>query len=153
MAKGDRYHPDYRKIYADVKISPEVLKALKQSDRKMEYMEVDLKQGRNRRYKGTGFKKNNRGKEISLDMFFDDNMVEFASQELTPEDIIICCDEIRRLRKALALLKPEEYSLIQAIYYKGISEKALGKEKGISQQGISKQRIRILKKLRILMEG
>ena len=153
MPKGDRYHPDYRRIYADVYISPEVLKVLKQSDRKMEYMEVDLKQGRNRRDKGKSLKKNNQGKEISLDVFFDENMIEFASQELSPEDIIVCCDEIRRLRQALALLKPEEYSLIQAIYYKGISEEALGKEKGISQQGISKQLIRILKKLKILMEG
>lgn len=152
MPKGDRYHPDYRRMYADVSISPEVLKALKQSDRKMEYMEVDLKRGRNRRDKGKNLKKTKRSKEISLDVFFDEN-VEFASQELSPEETIVYCDEIRRLRQALALLKPDEYSLIHAVYYKGISEEALGKEKGISQQGISKQLIGILKKLRILMEG
>ena len=35
MAKRDKYNPDYKELYPGEKISPEVLKVLKQSDRKM----------------------------------------------------------------------------------------------------------------------
>ena len=45
MAKRDKYHPNYKKLYPSEEIAPEVMKLLKRSDRKMEHMEVDLKQG------------------------------------------------------------------------------------------------------------
>ena len=45
MAKRDKSHPDYTKLYPGAEIAPEVAQLLKRSDRKMEYMEVDLKRG------------------------------------------------------------------------------------------------------------
>ena len=38
MAKRDKYHPDYKKMYPGEDITPTVLSVLKQSDRKMKYM-------------------------------------------------------------------------------------------------------------------
>ena len=43
MPHYDKYRPNYKRMYPDVQISPEVLRVLRQSDRKMEYMEYDLK--------------------------------------------------------------------------------------------------------------
>ena len=43
MAKHDKYHPDYSKLYPGIESRPEILAVLKQSDRKMKYIEVDLK--------------------------------------------------------------------------------------------------------------
>lgn len=37
MAKRDKYHPDYKKMYPGEDITPTVLSVLKQSDRKMKY--------------------------------------------------------------------------------------------------------------------
>ena len=42
---NDPYRVDYLKIYPCLKERPDVLEVLKKSDRKMKYMEVDLKWG------------------------------------------------------------------------------------------------------------
>ena len=46
MPKYDKYHPDYGSLYPEIQARPDVLSVLKKSDRKMEYMEVDIKQER-----------------------------------------------------------------------------------------------------------
>ena len=45
VKKRDTYEPDYSKLYPGVEITPEIMQVLRQSDRKMRYMEVELKQG------------------------------------------------------------------------------------------------------------
>jgi len=45
MAKRDKYHSDYKKLYPGVEITPEIEKHLKRSDRKIRYMEVEIKHG------------------------------------------------------------------------------------------------------------
>ena len=46
---NDPYQIDYLKIYPCLKERPDVLEVLKKSDRKMKYMEVDLKSERRRK--------------------------------------------------------------------------------------------------------
>ena len=46
MAKRDKYHPDYQKLYPGVDLDAEVMRVLMQSDRKMRYLEVDIKRGK-----------------------------------------------------------------------------------------------------------
>ena len=53
MKKRDAYHPDYLKIYPCLKERPDILKFLKQCDRKQEYLEYDLKVNRTRTNKRT----------------------------------------------------------------------------------------------------
>ena len=43
MAKYDKYYPDYNKLYPEVDIAPEIMDTLRKSDRKMKYMEYDIK--------------------------------------------------------------------------------------------------------------
>lgn len=63
MPKSRKYYPDYSKLYPGVDIPANVLSALRQSDRKMKYMEYGsenrtARQGRkrihNRSSAGTG---------------------------------------------------------------------------------------------------
>ena len=49
MSKRDKYAPDYGKLYPGVQISPEVMRVLTGSDRKMKYCEYDLKTERLRK--------------------------------------------------------------------------------------------------------
>ena len=53
MKKRDAYHPDYLKIYPCLKDRPDILKFLRQCDRKQEYLEYDLKVNRIRKSKRT----------------------------------------------------------------------------------------------------
>lgn len=53
MKKRDAYHPDYLKIYPCLKDRPDILKFLRQCDRKQEYLEYDLKVNRTRTNKRT----------------------------------------------------------------------------------------------------
>lgn len=53
MKKRDAYHPDYLTMYPCLKERPDILKFLKQCDRKQEYLEYDLKVNRTRTNKRT----------------------------------------------------------------------------------------------------
>lgn len=53
MKKRDAYHPDYLKIYPCLKDRPDILKFLRQCDRKQEYLEYDLKVNRIRKSERT----------------------------------------------------------------------------------------------------
>lgn len=149
MAKRDKYHPDYKKLYPGEEITPEVLESLKRSDRKMEYMEVDLKQGSFRQHAAQFAY----SREISLDQLRDEEEIDFLSPSLSPEEIAVHIDEIDRLCKALKKLEPEEYALIHTLFFEGISERQYAKETGIPLMTISCRKNKIQRKLKKLMDS
>ena len=146
MAKGDAYHPDYNKLYPKVTITLEVQKFLKRSDRKMEYMEIDLKRGTFRQ-DGTYF---TQAKEVSLDIIEEDAPV-FISAGASPEERLIANEEIDRLHRALDRLLPEERDLIRELYFKHTPETLLAQRLGITQQAVSKRLMKIYRKLRKML--
>lgn len=148
MVKRDKYHPDYAKLYPGEEITLEVLESLKRSDRKMEYMEVDLKQGTFLQDAALFTP----GREISLEHLMDIEDMDFASVELSPEEIAVHNDEVDRLCKALKKLKPEEYALIHALFFEQISQEVLAKQMGITQQGVSWKLRQVLARIKKLME-
>lgn len=152
MAKWDKYHPDYKRLYADKGLTPEIMELLKRSDRKMEYMEVDIKQGAFRQDLTTRTAVFISSREDSLERLQEEDKAEFPSAAPLPEDEVIHNDEIIRLRKALKMLEPEEYEMIHALYYKGISEETLAQQVGITQQGISWRLKKSLAKIKNFME-
>lgn len=46
MLRYNRYYPNYEQIYSSVEVKPEVMRVLRSSDRKMRYMEQQLKASR-----------------------------------------------------------------------------------------------------------
>ncbi len=153
MAKRDRYNPDYEKIYPGVELTPEVSKVLKQSDRKMKYMEVDIKRGVFRHDPDAKKAEFTPTREDSLDRLLDEEKLDFLSADPSPEEAVVHNDELDRLCRALKMLKPEEYALIHAVFFEEITEKTLANQVGITQQGISWKLQRILARIKKLMEN
>ena len=152
MAKRDKYNPDYKELYPGEELTPEVLKALRQSDRKMKYMEVEIKHGVFRQDLGARTAIFVPTREDSLERLIDDEKIDFVSAGPSPEELAIYNDEIDRLCTALKKLSPEEYALIQAVFFEDITEESLAKYAGITQQGISKRLKAIYRKIKNSMK-
>ena len=151
MAKNDPYHPDYRHLYPGIEDCPEILTVLKKSDRKMEYMEVDLKTERFLQDQAAGTTAFLPSREDSVDRLIDEEQMQFTTDELTPEEILLHNEEIHLLRAALAKLSPADAKLICALFYEGLSERQFSQQTGIPFMTIHNRKVRILKTLRKLL--
>lgn len=87
MKKRDAYHPDYLKIYPCLKERPDILKFLKQCDRKQEYLEYDLKVNRTRTNKRTMETVIWPQRELSYEHLLEEH--QFAQQEPSPEETLL----------------------------------------------------------------
>lgn len=153
MAKYDRYHPNYKKLYPGIGDRPEILTALKKSDRKMEYIEVDLKSERFVQDQETGTAVFLPSREDSYERLRDEDKLQFVADEDTPEGKAIHADELQRLRAAMRKLTPDEAELIHALFYEEAGERRFAKETGLPQSTIHYRKARILAKLHKLMEN
>ena len=152
MAKNDKYNPNYKKLYPGIEISPKILTALKQSDRKMKYIEMDLKTERfiHSQEKQTAIFLPSR--EDSYDRMCEEEYVQFTSDEDLPEDELLRNEKIQLLRAALLKLEPDEAALIRALFYSGISEREYARQLKISQKGVNKRKKKVLDKLRSILD-
>ena len=69
------------------------------------------------------------------------------------ESVVLHKLEVDRLHTALSLLAPEERALIQALFFDERKESELAMELGISQPAVYKRKMKVLKKLKLLLEG
>ena len=86
---------------------------------------------------------------MDYDGHFVDNITD---ERIDIEKIIEVKMQIEELNKALATLTKKERELIEAIFYKEESLRAIGKKEKVSYQAIGKRRDKILEKLRKLLE-
>ncbi len=152
MARNDKYHPDYKKLYPGIESRPDILSVLKKSDRKMEYIEKDIKTEHFIR------KQNNNtilqpSREDSYDRIVEDEEMQFPSNEASPEAMIIHSEEIHALHNALLKLAPDEKALICALYFDGLSERGLSEKTGTPCMTIHDRKVKILIKLHKLLEN
>ena len=148
---NDPYQIDYLKIYPCLKERPDVLEVLKKSDRKMKYMEVDLKSERRRKNAENGAESYVPSKEDSLERLVYSAKRQFADQAEDIEEAVIKQDNLCRLRAALDQLSEEEMSLIHALFFDGRSERELEEMTGIHRMTIHNRKIRILQKLKKML--
>ncbi len=151
MPTYDQYHPNYKKLYPGIEDKPEILAVLKKSDRKMEYIEVDLKSERFVQDQETGAAVFLPSREDSYDRLCDEEQTQFASSDLTPEAVVLHNEELRLLRAALKKLKPADAELILALFYRGLSERQLSRETGVPYMTIHNRKVRVLKMLKKIM--
>ena len=83
---NDPYRVDYLKIYPCLKERPDVLEVLKKSDRKMKYMEVDLKSEQRRKNAENGAESYVPSKEDSLERLVYSAKCQFADDAEGVED-------------------------------------------------------------------
>lgn len=148
---NDPYQIDYLKIYPCLKERPDVLEVLKKSDRKMKYMEVDLKSERRRKNAENGAESYVPSKEDSLERLVYSAKRQFADQAEDIEEAVIKQDNLCCLRAALDQLSEEEMSLIHALFFDERSERELEEMTGIHRMTIHNRKIRILQKLKKML--
>ena len=71
------------------------------------------------------------------------------------EDVsqLVCArEEIRALRKSLGMLGDEERKLIDALFYRGMTERELARQYGISKGSIYRQKVEVFNKLRKMIQ-
>ena len=148
---NDPYRVDYLKIYPGLKERPDVLEVLKKSDRKMKYMEVDLKSEHRRKNTENGEESYVPSKEDSLERLIYSAKCQFADDAEGVEDAVIRKDDLCRLRAALDQLSEEERALIHALFFDERSERELEEMMGVHRMTIHNRKIRILQKLKKML--
>lgn len=148
MPKRDQYHPDYTKLYPGIHISAEVMLTLRKSDRKMEYWERDIKEGRFVQSQNQQVSEFIPGKEDSLERLAETKHQQFPERQASLESLIIRQDMIERLRSCLERLGDEDLKLVHALYFEGLSERQYARRSGIPQKTINSRKQKLLRWLR-----
>ena len=148
MAKPYRI-PDFRKMYPEA--SEEVIAVLRTTERKMQYQEYDLKSEQ------TIIDQENQtvtiipSREDSYERLVEQS-VQFREETLSLDEWIIRRLEIEQLHKALNVLSEDERYLIIQLYFEERTEREVADELGVYHNAVHKQKIRILAKLKKIIE-
>ncbi|NLO86764.1 MAG: sigma-70 family RNA polymerase sigma factor [Clostridiales bacterium] len=141
-----------------VLVSKEVYTVYAQSERQLEYMALDLK--RDRVLQGadgkavldqTGQPSMLPEREISLDKLMGEEW-DYPSSTPSPETTVLDRLETTALHQSLSSLAVEERTLIEALFFEGLTERAYSERSGIPQKTVNDRKNRILKKLYQLLK-
>lgn len=152
MPRFNRYYPNYQKLYPGIEDRPDVLRVLKSSDRKMRYMERELKAGRfvaDQKKQTVCFIP---GRENSLEHMAEVGRQQFIDDCPGPEEQLLRSETLRQLQTALESLTDPERELIHALYFKQLSERQFSQTVGVSQQTVNNRKWKIIAKLRKFFE-
>lgn len=152
MPKNRKYYPDYSKLYPGVDIPADVLTALRQSDRKMKYMEYDLKAEQPVRDENGSLIALLPGREDSLERLMETDK-QFMAIAPSPEEIALEYEETKALRCGLTLLTEDERALIHALFVDRLTEREYARRIGISQPRVSQRWSRIKDKLKNYLQN
>ena len=150
MPRHSAYNPDYESLYSGIEITPDVLHVLRTSDRKMRYMEHQLKTERFVEDQEQRVAKFLPSRETSLDEMIEKE--QFAAEQPSWEDELLHQELICRLHSAIKLLEQSERELILAIYFEGLTERQLARRADLHHMTIHSRKIRILQKLKNLLK-
>ena len=151
MSKRDKYAPNYHKLYPGVEFTPAVLHALDQSDRKMQYFELDLKTERRRKDAKAATTAVIPAREDSLERLEETHEQHYLLEDASPEQALIEQDELTRLRLTLRRLEPEERELVKALFFEDKTERQYAENLGISQKAVNKRWHKVRLKIKKLM--
>jgi hypothetical protein len=140
-----------------VEVSKELYEVYAGAERKLEYMELDLK--RDRVFQDADGKavRDENGqpivlpeREVSLEKLIDEDW-DYPSAEALPEDEVAGRLEIKDLRRYLGLLTNSERELVAALFFEGLTEREYAKQLGISKTALHARKIKVLDKLKIFL--
>lgn len=129
-----------------------IISVLKETERKMQYQEYDLKAEQAVLDRKTGRVSILPGREDSLDRMMEAGLFpDRGEQDIEAE---ICSRlQYEKLHRAIRQLEKREQYLIIQLFFCGRSERELAGELCVSQNAINKQRGRILQKLRKILQN
>jgi len=140
---------NYREKYPD--LSDEMIEVLEKSDRKMEYQQYDLKVEKCRIDGTRRIVTNVPSREDSYERLLEENR-QFAAESESVEDAAVKAVMIEKMLDGLKLLSQEEQDMIGELFFKGKSEHQLARQTGIAQRTIHDRKVKILGKLKKLLE-
>lgn len=88
---------------------------------------------------------------ISMESMDDADSDYTSSSDYVPERVEIAI-MMKKLSDCLLMLTDDELELIKAIFFDGLSEREYALRKGVYNNAVHKKKVRILKKLKDLME-
>lgn len=141
--------PDFKKMYPEA--SDQVIQVLRTSERKMIYLEYDLKVDRKVKQQD-GQIKCIPSKEDSYERLAELN-VQFAEMTEGPEEQVLRAIEVEQLNNALSRLTKDENALIDLLFYQMKTEREVADLYHLSQSAVNKRRKKVLEKLRKLLEN
>jgi len=160
---SNKYYPDYTKLYPGEQLTPDVIKALRQSDRTMKLYEYDLKHGEpvyvnvftgdicDSLDSDATITDTQPSREISLEMLLENNekdTVEAMNEYANPLTILLKKELYGELHRCISLLNPAEQRLIYALFWEEKTETEYAKSIGRTQSSVNDMKHRILNKLR-----
>jgi len=141
----------------DVEVSEEVYRVYASSARKMRYMAFDLKRDRVLRdAKGMtvidehGQPVTLPEREVSLEKLLEEDW-DFPDPESAADDIVLRKMRFEELHRCSASLSRDESALIQALYFRDMTEREYSKELNISKTALHARKTRALLKMRNLL--
>lgn len=146
---------DKRKLWIAgqfIEVTEEIYQVYMQGNRKMRYLETDLKIERTILDESGRIQQIIPSREDSLDRLVEDNARQFEDTRESVEDAVLRKLAEDDLRRALTKLTDEEYALVYALFYEGRTERDYAKELGVSQVAVHKRKQRILKKLKGILK-
>jgi RNA polymerase sigma factor (sigma-70 family) len=117
----------------------------------MEYQQYDLKKERCRIDYVNGKVTYVPSREDSYERLLDENK-QFSDNAESVEDSVVKTIMIEKMLDCLKQLSPKEQEMISELFFRGKSERQLSEQTGIHYMTIHDRKIRILLKLRKLME-
>lgn len=144
-----RKRTNYREKYHD--LSDEMIEVLEKSDRKMEYQQYDLKVEKCRIDGTRRIVTYVPSREDSYERLLEENR-QFASEIESVEDAAVKAVMIEKMLSCLTLLTSEEQDLIEKLFFNGKSERQVSAETGIPYMTIHDRKVKILGKLKKLLE-
>lgn len=81
-----------------------------------------------------------------------ENFSEFIDNSLNPESIFAEHTHIKALYSAMSMLSDSDKQLLQAIFFDGLTEREYADLTGVFRNAIHKRKVRILAKLKKIME-
>lgn len=140
---------NYREKYPD--LNDTIIKVLEKSDRKMEYQQYDLKVERCHIDSTKQIVTYISSREDSYERLLEENR-QFVAEDESVEDAAVKAVLIEKMLSCLKLLTPQEQELTNELFFKDKSEHQLAAETGIPRMTIHDRKVKILGKLKRMIE-
>jgi len=155
------YNPNYQKLYPGVNINPQIKEVLEKSDRKMEYMDVDLKRKRRLRdkYGKAVLDRNGQAieipsKETSLEtMLTTGNPLPRHAESAENEYLHNTFPEMDELYRCFELLDEQEKKLIIALFFDRMTHENYALTIGKSSKYVQRELKKILAKIKMMWDA
>ena len=145
-----------KKYYLSIKgtsieVSEKVYREYMRYERKERYFTEDLKRERIMFNPKTQEKRVIPSREDSYERLLNKNE-QFTAPDKSPEEQILHTLLLEQLENALHNLTTDELALIYALFYQEQTETQFGERLNISQAAVNKRKLKILRKLKKLLE-